>query len=76
MSHGSKIIYAPGPIGAGYYPGRVYPGGWRVVWAARVNDCKLTVVMVDPERTHYCSGAVPVSRSLLEYCARKTVGRS
>ena len=62
MSHGSKNHRAPGSIGAGTTPGRVYPGKRMAgrLGGARVTIRKLTVVRVDLERNLLLiKGAVP-----------------
>jgi large subunit ribosomal protein L3 len=62
MSHGSKNHRAPGSIGAGTTPGRVYPGKRLAgrLGGKRVTIRKLTVVRVDPERNLILiRGAVP-----------------
>lgn len=62
MSHGSKNHRAPGSIGAGTTPGRVYPGKRMAgrLGGTRVTIRKLTVVRVDPERNLLLiKGAVP-----------------
>lgn len=52
MAHGSKNHRAPGSIGAGTTPGRVFPGKKMPghMGAERVTVRKLTVVRVIPER--------------------------
>ena len=62
MSHGSKNHRAPGSIGAGTTPGRVYPGKRMAgrLGGKRVTIRKLTVVRVDPERNLLLiKGAIP-----------------
>ncbi|MBD2772464.1 50S ribosomal protein L3 [Iningainema tapete] len=62
MSHGSKNHRAPGSIGAGTTPGRVYPGKRMAgrLGGKRVTIKKLTVVRVDAERNLLLiKGAVP-----------------
>ncbi len=62
MSHGSKNHRAPGSIGAGTTPGRVYPGKRMAgrLGGYRVTIRKLTVVRVDPERNLLLiKGAIP-----------------
>jgi large subunit ribosomal protein L3 len=80
MSHGSKNHRAPGSIGAGTTPGRVYPGKRMAgrLGGKRVTIRKLTVVRVDPERNLLLlKGAVPGKPgSLLSIVPAKTVGRS
>ncbi|AFZ25220.1 LSU ribosomal protein L3P [Cylindrospermum stagnale PCC 7417] len=62
MSHGSKNHRAPGSIGAGTTPGRVYPGKRMAgrLGGKRVTISKLTVVRVDAERNLLLiKGAIP-----------------
>lgn len=62
MSHGSKNHRAPGSIGAGTTPGRVYPGKKMAgrLGGKRVTIRKLTVVQVDPDRNLLLiKGAIP-----------------
>ncbi|BAZ81771.1 50S ribosomal protein L3 [Sphaerospermopsis kisseleviana CS-549] len=62
MSHGSKNHRAPGSIGAGTTPGRVYPGKRMAgrLGGTRVTIRKLTVVKVDAERNLILvKGAIP-----------------
>jgi large subunit ribosomal protein L3 len=62
MSHGSKNHRAPGSIGAGTTPGRVYPGKRMAgrLGGTRVTIRKLTVVRVDLERNLLLiKGAIP-----------------
>ena len=62
MSHGSKNHRAPGSIGAGTTPGRVYPGKRMAgrLGGTRVTVRKLTVVKVDAERNLILiKGAIP-----------------
>jgi len=62
MSHGSKNHRAPGSIGAGTTPGRVYPGKRMAgrLGGTRVTIKKLTVVRVDAERNLLLiKGAIP-----------------
>jgi len=62
MSHGSKNHRAPGSIGAGTTPGRVYPGKRMAgrLGGKRVTIRKLTVVRVDPDRNLLLiKGAIP-----------------
>ena len=62
MSHGSKNHRAPGSIGAGTTPGRVYPGKRMAgrLGGTRVTIRKLTVVRVDAERNLILiKGAIP-----------------
>ncbi|QNP29737.1 50S ribosomal protein L3 [Cylindrospermopsis curvispora] len=62
MSHGSKNHRAPGSIGAGTTPGRVYPGKRMAgrLGGSRVTVRKLTVVKVDAERNLILiKGAIP-----------------
>jgi len=78
MSHGSKNHRAPGSIGAGTTPGRVFPGKRAPghMGAARVTVRKLSVVRVIPERNLLLiRGAVPgVEGGLLMIRPAKTVG--
>jgi large subunit ribosomal protein L3 len=80
MSHGSKNHRAPGSIGAGTTPGRVYPGKRMAgrLGGKRVTIRKLTVVRVDPERNLLLiEGAVPGKPgALLNIVPTKKVGRS
>ncbi|AFY33916.1 50S ribosomal protein L3 [Calothrix sp. PCC 7507] len=62
MSHGSKNHRAPGSIGAGTTPGRVYPGKRMAgrLGGKRITIRKLTVVRVDAERNLLLiKGAIP-----------------
>ena len=62
MSHGSKNHRAPGSIGAGTTPGRVYPGKRMAgrLGGKRITIRKLTVVRVDAERNLILiKGAIP-----------------
>jgi large subunit ribosomal protein L3 len=62
MSHGSKNHRAPGSIGAGTTPGRVYPGKRMAgrLGGTRVTIRKLTIVRVDAERNLILvKGAIP-----------------
>jgi len=62
MSHGSKNHRAPGSIGAGTTPGRVYPGKRMAgrLGGKRITIRKLTVVRVDLERNLLLiKGAIP-----------------
>jgi large subunit ribosomal protein L3 len=62
MSHGSKNHRAPGSIGAGTTPGRVYPGKRMAgrLGGTSVTIRKLTVVRVDADRNLLLiKGAVP-----------------
>lgn len=62
MSHGSKNHRAPGSIGAGTTPGRVYPGKRMAgrLGGKRVTISKLTVMRVDEERNLLLiKGAIP-----------------
>lgn len=78
MSHGSKNHRAPGSIGAGTTPGRVYPGKRMAgrLGGRRVTIRKLTVVRVDPERNLLLiKGAVPGKPgALLNILPTKQVG--
>ena len=80
MSHGSKNHRAPGSIGAGTTPGRVYPGKKMAgrLGGKRVTIGKLTIVRVDPERNLLLlKGAVPGKPgSLLSIVPAKIVGQS
>ena len=65
-THGSDHHRAPGSIGAGTYPGRVWLGTKMAgqMGNARVTVKKLTVVKVDPERNLLLvKGAVPGARN-------------
>ncbi len=65
-SHGSDHHRAPGSIGAGTYPGRVWKGTKMAGHAGdeRVTVKKLKVVRVDPERNLLIvKGAVPGARN-------------
>jgi large subunit ribosomal protein L3 len=65
-THGSDHHRAPGSIGAGTYPGRVWKGTRMAgqMGNARVTVKKLTVVRVDPERNLLLvRGAVPGARN-------------
>ena len=62
MSHGSKNHRAPGSIGAGTTPGRVYPGKKMAgqLGAKQVTIKKLKVLIVDAENNLIIvKGAVP-----------------
>jgi len=62
MAHGSKNHRAPGSIGAGTTPGRVYPGKRMAgqMGNERVTICKLEVVRVDGDRNLLLiKGAIP-----------------
>lgn len=62
MSHGSKNHRAPGSIGAGTTPGRVYPGKRMAgrLGGKRITIRKLTIVRVDAERNLLLiKGAIP-----------------
>ncbi len=80
MSHGSKNHRAPGSIGAGTTPGRVYPGKRMAgrLGGKRITIRKLTVVRVDPERNLLLiKGAVPGKPgALLSVVPATLVGRS
>ena len=80
MSHGSKNHRAPGSIGAGTTPGRVYPGKRMAgrLGGKRVTIRKLTVIRVDPERNLLLiKGAVPGKPgALLSIQPANIVGRS
>ncbi|HIK07199.1 MAG TPA: 50S ribosomal protein L3 [Trichormus sp. M33_DOE_039] len=79
MSHGSKNHRAPGSIGAGTTPGRVYPGKRMAgrLGGSRITIRKLTVVRVDAERNLLLiKGAVPGKPgSLLSIVPAKKVGK-
>lgn len=79
MSHGSKNHRAPGSIGAGTTPGRVYPGKRMAgrLGGGRVTIRKLTVVRVDQERNLLLiKGAVPgKSGALISVVPAKQVGQ-
>jgi len=79
MSHGSKNHRAPGSIGAGTTPGRVYPGKRMAgrLGGGQVTIRKLTVVRVDPERNLVLiKGAVPgKAGALLNIVPAKLVGK-
>jgi large subunit ribosomal protein L3 len=65
-THGSDHHRAPGSIGAGTYPGRVWKGTRMAgqMGNERVTVKKLTVVKVDPERNLILvKGAVPGARN-------------
>ena len=67
-SHGSDHHRAPGSIGAGTYPGRVWRGTRMAghMGNERVTVKKLTIVRVDPERNLILvKGAVPGARNSL-----------
>ena len=80
MSHGSKNHRAPGSIGAGTTPGRVYPGKRMAgrLGGKRVTIRKLTVVRVDLERNLLLiKGAVPGKPgALLSIVPATLVGRT
>ena len=79
MSHGSKNHRAPGSIGAGTTPGRVYPGKRMAghMGAVRKTIRKLQVVRVDGDRNLLLiKGAVPgKSGNLLSIIPANLVGR-
>ncbi|MEM9244148.1 MAG: 50S ribosomal protein L3 [Cyanobacteria bacterium P01_F01_bin.153] len=79
MSHGSKNHRAPGSIGAGTTPGRVYPGKRMAghMGAVRKTIRKLQVVRVDSDRNLLLiKGAVPgKSGNLLSIVPANLVGR-
>lgn len=79
MSHGSKNHRAPGSIGAGTTPGRVYPGKRMAgrLGGSRVTIRKLTVVRVDAERNLLLiKGAIPGKPgALVSIVPAKQVGR-
>ena len=65
-SHGSDHHRAPGSIGAGTYPGRVWKGTRMAghMGDERVTVKKLTVVRIDPDRNLILvKGAVPGARN-------------
>ena len=80
MSHGSKNHRAPGSIGAGTTPGRVYPGKRMAgrLGGKRVTIPKLIVVRVDAERNLLLiKGAVPGKPgALLSVVPANQVGRA
>ena len=80
MSHGSKNHRAPGSIGAGTTPGRVYPGKRMAgrLGGKRITIRKLTVIRVDSERNLLLiKGAVPGKPgALLSIQPANIVGRS
>lgn len=80
MAHGSKNHRAPGSIGAGTTPGRVYPGKRMAgrLGGKRITINKLTVVRVDPERNLLLiKGAVPGKPgALLSIVPAKNLKRS
>jgi large subunit ribosomal protein L3 len=79
MSHGSKNHRAPGSIGAGTTPGRVYPGKRMAgrLGGKRITTRKLTIVRVDLERNLLLiKGAVPGKPgALLNILPAKKVGK-
>ncbi|MBW4624387.1 MAG: 50S ribosomal protein L3 [Brasilonema octagenarum HA4186-MV1] len=79
MSHGSKNHRAPGSIGAGTTPGRVYPGKRMAgrLGGTRVTIRQLTVVRVDPERNLILiKGSVPGKPgNLVDIVPAKVVGK-
>lgn len=78
MSHGSKNHRAPGSIGAGTTPGRVYPGKRMAgrLGGGQVTIRKLTVVQIDSERNLLLiKGAVPGKPgALLSIVPTKQIG--
>jgi len=78
MAHGSKNHRAPGSIGPGTTPGRVYPGKKMAgrLGGNQVTIRKLTVVRTDPERNLLLiKGAVPGKPgALLSIVPAKTLG--
>lgn len=80
MAHGSKNHRAPGSIGAGTTPGRVYPGKRMAgrLGGKQITINKLTVVRVDPERNLLLiKGAVPGKPgALLNIMPAKNLKRS
>jgi len=79
MSHGSKNHRAPGSIGAGTTPGRVYPGKRMAgrLGGERVTIRQLTIVRVDTERNLILvKGAIPgKTGALVDVLPAKRVGR-
>jgi large subunit ribosomal protein L3 len=79
MSHGSKNHRAPGSIGAGTTPGRVYPGKRMAgrLGGDRVTISKLTVIRVDAERNLLLiKGAIPGKPgALVNIVPAKKVGK-
>lgn len=79
MSHGSKNHRAPGSIGAGTTPGRVYPGKRMAgrLGGERVTIRQLTIVRVDTERNLILvKGAIPGKPgALVDVLPAKHVGR-
>ena len=79
MSHGSKNHRAPGSIGPGTTPGRVYPGKRMAgrLGGKRVTIRKLIVVRVDTERNLLLiKGAIPGKPgALLSIVPANRVGR-
>jgi large subunit ribosomal protein L3 len=79
MSHGSKNHRAPGSIGAGTTPGRVYPGKRMAgrLGGKRITIRKLTIVRVDAERNLLLiKGAIPGKPgALVSVVPAKLVGR-
>lgn len=74
-THGSDHHRAPGSIGAGTYPGRVWKGTRMAgqMGNARVTVKKLTVVRVDPERNLILlRGAVPGARNATVFIRKAT----
>jgi large subunit ribosomal protein L3 len=79
MSHGSKNHRAPGSIGAGTTPGRVYPGKRLAgrLGGTRVTIRKLMIVRVDVERNLLLiKGAIPGKPgALVSILPAKLVGK-
>ncbi len=79
MSHGSKNHRAPGSIGAGTTPGRVYPGKRMAgrLGGVRVTIRQLTIVRVETERNLILiKGAIPGKPgALVNVLPAKRVGR-
>ncbi len=79
MSHGSKNHRAPGSIGAGTTPGRVYPGKRLAgrLGGTRVTIRKLIIVRVDVERNLLLiKGAIPGKPgALVSILPAKLVGK-
>ncbi|MGD1905046.1 MAG: 50S ribosomal protein L3 [Leptolyngbyaceae cyanobacterium] len=80
MAHGSKNHRAPGSIGAGTTPSRVYPGKKMAgrLGGVKVTTRKLTVVRIDSDRNLLIvKGAVPgKSGTLLSITPTNRVGKA
>lgn len=80
MAHGSKNHRAPGSIGAGTTPSRVYPGKKMAgrLGGEKVTTRKLTVVRIDSDRNLLIvKGAVPgKSGTLLSITPTNHVGKA